>query len=540
MSGIGTTHRLLDGTAVFVRPIVPSDAQGLARFHQALSPESQRLRFFGFHPRLTVKELARFTTVDHLDREAFVVTAGSDILGVGRYDRVDGGADAEIAFATRDEHQGLGIATLLFYELAAAAKAKGITEFVADTLAENRKMRQLFADTGLVTSRNFSDGTVRVRMTLVTEGTFASSRPRGAIAESGSPTIRRRAMKALVYHGPGQKTWEDAPHPEITSDTDAIIRVDATTICGTDLHILKGDVPGVTDGRILGHEAVGTVDVVGVGVKTLKVGDRVLVSCITACGACRFCREGRYGQCLGGGGWILGNTIDGTQAEYVRVPFADTSTYQVPAGASDEQILMLADILPTGYEVGVLNGTVQPGDVVAVVGAGPIGLSAIMGARLFSPSHIVAVDLADSRLEAAKQFGADVTVNNSREDPEAIIAQLTSGLGADVTIEAVGVPATFELAVRLARPGGHIANIGVHGEPATLHLETLWSRDVTITTGLVDTYTTPTLLRLVTSQQIDAAQFVTHHFTLDQFEEAYDVFGRAAETGALKVVLTRA
>ncbi len=346
-------------------------------------------------------------------------------------------------------------------------------------------------------------------------------------------------MKALVYHGPGMKAWEDVPKPAILSDTDAIIRVDATTICGTDLHILKGDVPAVTDGRILGHEAVGTVETVGAGVKTVKVGDRVLVSCITSCGACRFCREGRYGQCLGGGGWILGHKIDGTQAEYVRVPFADTSTYQVPPGVADEQILMLADILPTGYEVGVLNGTVRPGDVVAVVGAGPIGLAAIMGAQLFSPSHIVAIDLADSRLEAAKQFGADVVVNNSREDAVAIVAELTGGLGADVSIEAVGTPATFELAVRLARPGGHIANIGVHGEPATLHLEDLWSRDVTITTGLVDTYTTPTLLRLVISDQLDASRFVTHHFTLEQFEEAYDVFARAADTGALKVVLTR-
>jgi alcohol dehydrogenase len=221
------------------------------------------------------------------------------------------------------------------------------------------------------------------------------------------------------------------------------------------------------------------------------------------------------------------------------VPFADTSTYKVPAGATDEQILMLADILPTGYEVGVLNGTVQPGDVVAVVGAGPIGLAAIMGARLFSPSHIVAIDLADSRLEAAKQFGADIVVNNSREDAKAIVASMTDGLGADVSIEAVGVPASFELAVALARPGGHIANIGVHGEPATLHLEEQWIRDITITTGLVDTYTTPTLLRLVTSNQIDSTKFVTHHFTLDQFQEAYDVFGRAADTGALKVVLTR-
>ena len=227
-------------------------------------------------------------------------------------------------------------------------------------------------------------------------------------------------MKALVYHGPGQKAWEEVPKPVLQADTDAIVRVDAATICGTDLHILKGDVPAVTDGRILGHEAVGTVESVGSGVKNVKPGDKVLVSCITSCGTCRYCREARYGQCLGGGGWILGYLIDGTQAEYVRVPFADTSTYPAPAGVSDEALLMVADILPTGYEVGVLNGKVQPGDVVAVVGAGPVGLSAIMGSRLYSPAHIVAIDLADSRLEAAKQFGADVTVNNGREDPAAV------------------------------------------------------------------------------------------------------------------------
>jgi alcohol dehydrogenase len=329
------------------------------------------------------------------------------------------------------------------------------------------------------------------------------------------------------------------PDPTIIDDTDALVRVDAVTICGTDLHILKGDVPAVTDGRILGHEAVGTVESVGAGVKNVKVGDRVLVSCITACGACRYCREGRYGQCLGGGGWILGHKIDGTQAEYVRVPFADTSTYAVPSGVTDEQILMLADILPTGYEVGVLNGHVQPGDVVAIVGAGPIGLSAMMGARLYSPAHIVAIDVNDSRLDAAKQFGADIVINNSRQDALAIVRELTGGLGADVAIEAVGAPATFELGTRLARPGGHIANIGVHGEPATLHLEELWIRNVTITTGLVDTYSTPTLLRLTQSHQLDVDRFITHHFTLDQSDEAYDAFAHAADTGALKVVLTR-
>jgi alcohol dehydrogenase len=342
-----------------------------------------------------------------------------------------------------------------------------------------------------------------------------------------------------VYHGPGKKAWEEVPKPSIQADTDAIVSVDAVTICGTDLHILKGDVPAVSEGRILGHEAVGTVDEVGPGVKNVKVGDKVLVSCITACGTCRFCREGSYGQCLGGGGWILGHKINGTQAEFVRVPFADTSTYAAPPGVTDEELLMLADILPTGYEVGVLNGQVSPGDVVVVVGAGPIGLSVMMGARLFSPAHIVAIDKADTRLEAAKQFGADVTINNDREDPAEVIAQLTGGLGADVAVEAVGVPATFELAARLIRPGGRVANVGVHGEPATLHLEDLWIRNVTITTGLVDTNSTPTLLRLTTARQLDASRFITYHFAMDDFIEAYDVFARAGETGALKVVLTK-
>lgn len=344
-------------------------------------------------------------------------------------------------------------------------------------------------------------------------------------------------MKALVYHGPGRMAWEDAPKPGILAPTDAIIRVDATTICGTDLHIMKGDLPLTTDGRILGHEAVGTVESVGAAVKNVKPGDRVLVSCVSACATCRFCREGRYGQCLGGGGWILGYMIDGTQAEFVRVPFADTSTYPVPVGVSDEELLMLADILPTSYEVGVLNGHITPGDVVAVVGSGPIGLSAMMTARLFSPSHIVAIDLADTRLEAAKRFGADVVVNSGRDDPLKVVRELTGGLGADVAIEAVGIPTTFELAADLVRPGGRVANVGVHGKPATLHLEKLWTRDVTITTGLVDTYSTPTLIRLLAGGQLHTGAFVTQRFALSDMMAAYDIFGRAAETGALKVVL---
>jgi alcohol dehydrogenase len=346
-------------------------------------------------------------------------------------------------------------------------------------------------------------------------------------------------MRAVVYHGPGEKSWEEVPDPVLADDTDAVVSVDAVTICGTDLHILKGDVPAMTPGRILGHEAVGTVESVGGGVKNVRAGDRVLVSCITACGTCRFCRAASYGQCLGGGGWILGHRIDGTQAEKVRVPFADTSTYPAPAGVPDEKLLMLADILPTGYEVGVLNGGVRPGDVVAVVGAGPIGLAAIMAARLFSPRHVVAIDKADSRLEAAEQFGADVVIDNSGENALAVVRDLTGGLGADVAIEAVGLPSTFELAAALVRPGGRVANVGVHGEPATLHLEDLWIRNVTITTGLVDTYSMPTLLALVQTPAMDPSRFVTHHFGMDEFMQAYDVFADAAGTGALKVLLTR-
>jgi alcohol dehydrogenase len=345
-------------------------------------------------------------------------------------------------------------------------------------------------------------------------------------------------MRALVYHGPGRKAWEEVPDPVIVDPTDAIVRVEATTICGTDLHILKGDVPEVTDGRVLGHEAVGTVVAVGDGVRRVKPGDHVLVSCISSCGTCRYCREGHAGQCLGGGGWILGHLIDGTQAELVRVPFADLSTYDVPAGVSNEAVLMLADILPTGYEVGVLNGGVRPGDVVAVVGAGPIGLASIIGARLYSPSSIVAIDLADSRLEAAKTFGADVTINNGRVDALEAVRSMTGGLGADVAIEAVGVPATFELAAALVRPGGRVANIGVHGKPATLHLEELWIRNVKITTGLVDAFSTDTLLRLIGTGQLDPRDLVTHRFALADIEHAYDVFADAADTGALKVVMT--
>jgi alcohol dehydrogenase len=344
-------------------------------------------------------------------------------------------------------------------------------------------------------------------------------------------------MKALVYHGPGRHAWEDVAEPTVRDPEDAIVRVDAVTICGTDLHILKGDVPETEPGRILGHEAVGTVEAVGEAVRTIQPGDRVLVSCISACGRCRYCRVGSYGQCRGGG-WILGHLIDGTQAEYVRTPFAERSLHKLPDTVTDEAALMFADIMPTSYEVGVLNGHVTPGDTVAVVGAGPIGLAAIKGAKLFSPAHIVAIDLAKTRLDAAMEFGADVVVPPT-DAPQHAVRELTDGLGADVVIEAVGVPETFELCTELVRPGGHVANIGVHGKPATLHLETLWIKNVTITTGLVDTYSTPTLLKMVAAGQIDTTQFVTHRFGIGEMLEAYDVFAQAADTGALKVAMFR-
>jgi alcohol dehydrogenase len=346
-------------------------------------------------------------------------------------------------------------------------------------------------------------------------------------------------MRALVYEGPGHKVWKETPDPTILEPTDAIIGVDTTTICGTDLHILKGDVPAVTSGRILGHEAVGTVEAIGSAVTTLRPGDRVLVSCISACGRCTYCRLGMYGQCRGGGGWILGHLIDGTQADYVRIPFADTSTYLLPASVDDERAVMLSDILPTSYEVGVIKGAVKPADVVAVVGAGPIGLAAITTARMFSPRSIIAIDVATSRLDMAKRMGADETLNPATEDVVDRIMAMTDGLGVNCAIEAVGVPETFELCAELVRPGGNVANVGVHGKPATLHLEKLWIRNVTITTGLVDTFSTPTLLSMVSNGSLDPSKFATHHFALGEIEKAYEVFADAAHTDALKVVLRK-
>ncbi|MDJ0345834.1 alcohol dehydrogenase catalytic domain-containing protein [Streptomyces sp. H10-C2] len=346
-------------------------------------------------------------------------------------------------------------------------------------------------------------------------------------------------MKALTYHGPGKGTWGDVPDPAVQDPEDAVVRVDAVTICGTDLHILKGDVPEVTDGRILGHEAVGTVVAAGPGVRTVAVGDRVLVSCISACGRCSYCRTATYGQCTGGGGWILGHLIDGTQAEYVRTPFADNSLHRIPQHVSDEAALLLADTLPTAFEVGVRNGNVSPGDTVVVVGAGPVGLAVITTARLYSPGKIIAIDPAPSRLDAAKRAGAHVTLSLTEATDEAVRALSRDGRGAEVAIEAVGVPDSFELCTRVVRPGGRVANVGVHGTSVTLHLEDLWTRNLTITTGLVDTSTTPLLLDMLAADQLDIAGLITHRFGLDEMQEAYDVFSQAEQNAALKVALFR-
>ncbi|GIF23339.1 alcohol dehydrogenase [Actinoplanes tereljensis] len=346
-------------------------------------------------------------------------------------------------------------------------------------------------------------------------------------------------MRGLVYGGPGTRSWTEIPDPAIQDPRDVIIQVDAVTICGTDLHILGGDVPEVEPGRVLGHEAVGTVVETGSGVGGLATGDRVLASCISACGICRYCREGAYGQCLGGGGWILGHLVDGVQSEFARIPFADLSTYRLPDRVSNESAVLLADILPTSYEVGVLNGRVRPGDTVVIVGAGPIGLAAVVTARLYSPAHIIVIDKATSRLQAAKMFGADTTVLAGLDEPLETVRSLTGGLGADVVIEAVGTPQTFELCTTLVRPGGRVANVGVHGKPATLHLEDLWIRNVTITTGLVDTYSTPKLLDMLVAGQLDLGHMVTHRFGFEEFMTAYDVFADPTHSGALKVLVHR-
>jgi len=343
-------------------------------------------------------------------------------------------------------------------------------------------------------------------------------------------------MKALVYHGAGKKAWEEHAKPTVIDPTDAIVRVTKTTICGTDLHILKGDLASCKPGRILGHEGVGVIDSVGPAVTAFKAGDRVLISCVSACGKCEYCRKGMFSHCTTGG-WILGNTIDGTQAEFVRTPHADTSLYPIPEGADEEALVMLSDILPTGFECGVLNGKVQPGATVAIVGSGPVGLAALLTAQFYSPGEIIMIDLDDGRLEVAKRFGATRTINSTDGKAVETVMGLTSGKGVDTAIEAVGIPATFELCEQIIAPGGVIANIGVHGVQVALHLERLWDRNISITTRLVDTASTPMLLDILRAHKIDPKQLITHRFKFDQIIDAYDTFGNAAKTKALKVLI---
>jgi alcohol dehydrogenase len=344
-------------------------------------------------------------------------------------------------------------------------------------------------------------------------------------------------MKALVYHGPGKRSWEEKPKPVIEDSSDAIVRILRTTICGSDLHILKGHVPSATDGRILGHEGLGIVEEAGPSVSSFKKGERVLISCISSCGKCTACKKGMYSHCGSGGGWILGNTIDGTQAEFVRIPFADTSLYPVPKGADEDALVMLSDILPTGFECGVLNGKVAPGDTVAIVGAGPVGLAALLTAQLYSPAELILVDLDDNRLQVAKKLGATKVVNSSGGNAVEQIMELTGKKGVDVAIEAVGLPATFGICQDIVAAGGHLANIGVHGSGVTLKLDRLWDRNLTLTTRLVDTVTLPMLMKSVLSGRLQPKKLITHDFHLDEMMKAYDTFSNAAETKALKVIL---
>jgi alcohol dehydrogenase len=342
-------------------------------------------------------------------------------------------------------------------------------------------------------------------------------------------------MKALVYHGPNLRAWEDKPKPGVQKPTDAVVKIVKTTICGSDLHIMKGDVPEVTDGRILGHEGVGIVTEIGSAVSGFKPGDRVIISCITSCGKCEPCKRGMYSHCEDGG-WILGHLIDGTQAEYVCIPHADNSLYHIAEGVDDEEsLVMLSDILPTGYECGVLNGQIKPGDTIAIVGAGPVGLSALLTAQFYSPAEIIMVDTDQNRLDVAQVFGATKLVHTN---PVEEVMKLTGGKGVDVAIEAVGLPATFNICQSIIAAGGRIANIGVHGKSVELHMEKLWSSNITITTRLVDTVTTPLLLKTVRSGKLEPSKLITHRFPLHEIMKAYDTFGNAAKERALKVILT--
>jgi alcohol dehydrogenase len=356
------------------------------------------------------------------------------------------------------------------------------------------------------------------------------------VAELEKQTRGVTTMKALVYHGPGKRAWQEKARPRIQDAGDAIVRITTTTICGTDLHILKGDVPTVAEGRTLGHEGVGIVEELGAGVAGLRKGDKVLISCITSCATCDFCRKGMYSHCRTGG-WILGHLIDGTQAEYVRIPHAATSLYKLPADVDEDAAAMLSDIFPTAFECGVLNGQVKPGDAVAIVGSGPIGLAALLTAQFYAPASVFVIDSDENRLRVARALGATATIDASDGRAAAQVMELTQGAGVDVAVEAVGIPASFDTCQAILAPGGRLANVGVHGKPVELHLEKLWAHNIAITTRLVDTVTTPTLLRMMLSGKLQPLKLVTHRYELSELMKAYDTFSNAARERALKIVL---
>jgi alcohol dehydrogenase len=356
------------------------------------------------------------------------------------------------------------------------------------------------------------------------------------IHSNGVSSENLSIMKGLVYDGPGKIEYKEVSKPEIEKQTDAIVKIVKTTICGTDLGILHGKTPSVKPGTTLGHEGVGIIEEVGTSVSNFKKGDRVIISCITACGSCEYCKKQMYSHCKDGG-WILGNLINGTQAEYVRIPHANNSLYKAPKGMDDEALVMLSDILPTGHEIGVINGCVKPGDTIAIVGAGPIGMSTLLTAQFYSPAKIYMIDLDENRLDLAKKWGATETINSGTDDAvKKIMAETPDGV--DVAIEAAGAPVTFDICQQIVRPGGHVANIGVHGKSVALKIQELWIKNITITMGLVNTNTTPMLLKTVSSGKIQPEKLITHHFKLNEIIKAYEVFGDAAKEKALKIILT--
>ncbi|KAJ5328697.1 hypothetical protein N7452_009087 [Penicillium brevicompactum] len=347
-------------------------------------------------------------------------------------------------------------------------------------------------------------------------------------------------MKAIVYTGGSDISIEVHPKPVILEATDAIVRVLHTTICGTDLHILQGHVPTCTPGRILGHEGVGVIETLGADVTNFTVGQVVVISCITSCGACYYCDRKMPSQCETGG-WILGNKIDGTQAEYVRIPHASFSLHVLPKSIDQKVAVTLSDTVPTSYECGILNGSIQPGSTVAIIGTGPIGLMILqMAKKLYSPSMTAVIGRGHSRLNTATSMGADhaFSVLDGQEVAISSALSATKERGFDVVIEAVGTPESFELSQALVGPGGTIASLGVFGQSCELHLEKLWNRNICLRTRLIDAVSTPDLLKMVETGGIEPQFLISHKFTFDEIQKAYEAFEAPSKHGTLKVVLT--